>query len=848
MQLQLIPENAEEEAIANKLRAVVNGTSLLNQVGDTEFGAYDKIFAVVDFEDGNPADENGDPIDPEDPSFNQVYATNLLSSLDVTNTEEPSKVYPGAILSNLGINFNAQYQSANLTVSHANLFVQTPNLEVDFGVGITRAFIDALISPVPVEECDVCPAVLDFEGFVYNETVQTVFADPNCDPEELAEGEVCPIVIPYYFEDIFTNEEYYISEAGEDGLILPAGEYFIKIEDPQNYELDFGEGIGILRVINRVYTVSGNFDGDYTVEFGDFVFPEDISPFVKIYKTIEDDVLEELDEGELEELFPSGIQYYLVDETLDGTEGEVRYFLNDSEPPLLPYVGRFIVKISLPDEPNFELVYDNPLIVEVVNKVLIVNSDYFENDGGPFGIDYGQTISTADWQTFLDENIIIEGNNDEVVDILNIFPDGVPYYLVDVDLEGTEAEVRYSLGDINDEDYLELPAGLYVVRVEMPESNYDIEYGDFLLRVNVRKIELTFNADSFDLEYGEEVFEEDIQKFNNPTESLISVFQGFAYEDNEFDLFDEAIPYVFELIGGEGEIPLGDRLVVGDYLIRIESGAAEDLQNYEITYDDGEEGENNVLTITKAELSACIDPEIPEIRAGDLITPAFLDDYFIINGYLYDDNQNNVFPGGVITYVLVEAGDETIIPTEGITLGEGIYTIRIFGDEDDEIDNYLDNYTVSGLACKSTIEVSKCGDAVILDFSNYVVEEDGYRYDNVAPGSGRDLDAVVTVQSQFNVGSFTIDQNTFPVGSDDRKQFRPSASFNITSAFPEPYLEFRIELVDGTTGLPATDVGNLIANVLDVDGESAFQEYAEVTLPLEYTVDGATQIGVETTD
>ena len=40
------------------------GTSLLNQVGDTEFGAYDKIFAVVDFEDGNPTDGNGDPTNP----------------------------------------------------------------------------------------------------------------------------------------------------------------------------------------------------------------------------------------------------------------------------------------------------------------------------------------------------------------------------------------------------------------------------------------------------------------------------------------------------------------------------------------------------------------------------------------------------------------------------------------------------------------------------------------------------------------------------------------------------------------------------------------------------------------
>ena len=145
-----------------------------------------------------------------------------------------------------------------------------------------------------------------------------------------------------------------------------------------------------------------------------------------------------------------------------------------------------------------------------------------------------------------------------------------------------------------------------------------------------------------------------------------------------------------------------DRLVVGDYLIRIESGAAEDLQNYEITYDDGEK--TNVLTITKQDFSPHV--SIPKyLRSGWGFDqpPLSLDDYFIINGYLYDDDQNNVFPGGVITYVLVEAGDETIIPTEGIALGEGIYTIRIFSDEDNEIDNYLDNYTVSGLACKSTI-------------------------------------------------------------------------------------------------------------------------------------------------
>ncbi len=66
IKLQLNPENEEEEAIPNKLRAVINSTSLLNQEGETGFGAYNKIFAVVDFEDGSPADENGDPIDPDD--------------------------------------------------------------------------------------------------------------------------------------------------------------------------------------------------------------------------------------------------------------------------------------------------------------------------------------------------------------------------------------------------------------------------------------------------------------------------------------------------------------------------------------------------------------------------------------------------------------------------------------------------------------------------------------------------------------------------------------------------------------------------------------------------------------
>ncbi len=922
MQLQLIPENAEEEAIPNKLRAVVNGTSLLNQVGDTEFGAYDKIFAVVDFEDGNPTDENGDPIDPEDPSFNQVYATNLLSSLDVTNTEEPSKVYPGAILSNLGINFNTQYQSANLTVSPANLFVQTPNLEVDFGVGITRAYIDALISPVPVEECDVCPAVLDFEGFVYNETVQTVFADPNCDPEELTEGEVCPIVIPYYFEDIFTNEEYYITDADEEGLMLPAGSYFIKIEDPQNYVLNFGEGIGILTIENRTFSLIGNNEGEpYEVEYGNTISPytlDDLTDIVGLDAAQFDAffpfeeaterraipyILEEVDNPEnivgLDEpidvgsyyikidtgaieglvnytinyeailtvtpanlfyetpyleidfgvgitreyinslispipvegcevcpedsLFFEGFRYddtvesvfadpacnpedefcpivipyyfedvltneqYFIEEggeeglilpasryfikigdtqnyVLDFGEGigiltienrtfslignndgapfEIEYgnaispytlddltdivgldegqfdaffpFEGETERRAIPYIleevdnaenivrpgelidaGSYYVKIDAEEVAgleNYIIDYGTTLIITVTNKVLTVNSDYFDNDGGPFGTVYGESI---DWRSFLDNNIIIEGFDEGEEEL--VFPDGIPYYLVDEDLEGTEAEVKYFVsGNTDGEgDALQLPAGRYIVRVDMPESNYEIEYGFFLLRVNVGKRNLTFNADLLQREYGEEITQDDIQKFDNPSESLVPVLQGFAYEENEFDLFDEGIPYVLEPLGGGTIIPLGERLDANVYTLRIDFEAVRNLQNYTISYQD-DEGSNNLFEITKANLFACI--ESPDLQFGDLLTPDLINS--TISGYQYDDDEGNVFPGGVITYVFVEdlGGDQriTVIPEEGIVLGESSYFIRI-------LDGNIENYeVVDGVDCGET--------------------------------------------------------------------------------------------------------------------------------------------------
>ncbi len=175
-------------------------------------------------------------------------------------------------------------------------------------------------------------------------------------------------------------------------------------------------------------------------------------------------------------------------------------------------------------------------------------------------------------------------------------------------------------------------------------------------------------------------------------------------------------------------------------------------------------------------------------------------------------------------------------------MDEGTYTITI---QDDDIINYI--VDPDSLTCSATgkVVVTTCGDATSLDFSDCTFDEFAgkYRFADVAPG----LDALVTIQTQGTVQAVVIDNNEFPDGSEDRKQFRPSASFTITDAVPEPYVEFSLTLVNGGTNTPATEVEKLIAGVLDVDGTTQYQEYVEVNLPSEYMVEGGTsptQLGV----
>ncbi len=197
-------------AVVNRLRAVVNGQDLLDGIidlsienrlravvnesglgGDDDENEYSSIFAVIDVEDAESEPEAGDG------GVSSLYAMNLITGLEVTNgLEDRHSIYPGAFLSSLAANFNISFGFGRYGISPAELTVTTG---------------DYLIHQN--EEIDVTQIPLQIEGFVYEETIDSIFPDG----------------IEYRFEDDY-GREY---EFGDSGI------FNIFIQDPENYVLQY---------------------------------------------------------------------------------------------------------------------------------------------------------------------------------------------------------------------------------------------------------------------------------------------------------------------------------------------------------------------------------------------------------------------------------------------------------------------------------------------------------------------------------------------------------------------------------------------------------------------------------
>jgi hypothetical protein len=178
----MVFENAASGDI--KVRPLANGTGL-----DVAKNNFESMFAVIDFDDGST--------ETEERSVEVLYAMDMVTGLTVTSGEDKHYIFPGAFLSAMASNFNVTYGYGELSILPAELTVTTGDLVIQQG-----------------EEIDTSLIQSTFVGFVYGESVESVYPDG----------------IPYY----------YVSESGEVYETGDSGVFDILIQNPANYTISYG--------------------------------------------------------------------------------------------------------------------------------------------------------------------------------------------------------------------------------------------------------------------------------------------------------------------------------------------------------------------------------------------------------------------------------------------------------------------------------------------------------------------------------------------------------------------------------------------------------------------------------
>ena len=310
--------------IENKFKAVVSKFKAVVSEEDPArpYSAYESVFAIIDAEDAPPEDGSDD-----ERVISDMFALNMITGLEVTPPDTTHYVYPGAFLNAMAANFNITYLPGSLTVLPKELTVSTDTLTITYGQLITKSDLTS-----------------SFDGWAfegeYQESVATVF------PED--DGG-----IPYYF----------IKEGGdgtelEIGDLKEPGDYLIKIRNPQNYTIAYGNDHGILSIERKTLTVQIN---DVLINEGD-VIPE-ITSIIEGF--VYDDTIETV------------LPYYFVDN--EGNE------YSDGD------IGVFNIKITEPQNYLIDYVRDAKLYINVLNggtRKIRTYLDCVEYDNIPGNLDY----------------------------------------------------------------------------------------------------------------------------------------------------------------------------------------------------------------------------------------------------------------------------------------------------------------------------------------------------------------------------------------------------------------------------------------------------------------------------
>ncbi|WP_117882676.1 S8 family serine peptidase [Aureibaculum luteum] len=171
--------------IPNKFQALVNSSNL---GGEDNLNDYTSTFVIVDAEDA--------PTGIEDRTISKFYSMNLITGLGVT-TDESHYIFPGAFLAPIAANFNNFYDAGRITINPATLNASISDISIDKDKPVDFSVIQTELS-----------------GFVFDETIETVFPDG----------------IPYVL----------INASGKEYEIGDVGEFSIKIANPQNYTIEYG--------------------------------------------------------------------------------------------------------------------------------------------------------------------------------------------------------------------------------------------------------------------------------------------------------------------------------------------------------------------------------------------------------------------------------------------------------------------------------------------------------------------------------------------------------------------------------------------------------------------------------
>ena len=261
-------------------------------------------------------------------------------------------------------------------------------------------------------------------------------------------------------------------------------------------------------------------------------------------------------------VFPDGVPYYFVDETITTPTVDDELEAGDKLP-----VGVYNIKIR--SSQNY-IINATGKLTATKNTLEAVTTDK--------EIKYGEEPLVGISTTF--EVFAFEEDT-----VLTVFPDGIPYYFVDA------IDNEYESDD-------KLPVGVYNIKIR-DVQNYTINSAGTL---TVIKNTLTANSTG-EINYGED-----------SEDAITTVYNGFEFDDTEATVFPDGIPYYF-VDAGDIEYETGAILPVGVYNIMIRDT---ELKNYTIV-------SSGQLTVSPATLQVSINDLVinkGETINTSLITPA----------------------------------------------------------------------------------------------------------------------------------------------------------------------------------------------------------------------------------